>query len=114
MYRWAGWPPLIVLPAAVVLLTPASWPRWVFMWALAFAIYCGCKWLTWRRTHAPDAPTWRHLAYIFAWPGLDAPAFLRGTAPPPSAREWLFAAAKLGVGLTLLYAVVPHLRDVDP
>ncbi len=50
---WHGWIPLAVLPAAVVALVPAAWPRWAFMWTLAFAIYCGCKWLTWKRTPTP-------------------------------------------------------------
>src|SRR5690242_9799595 len=62
-----GWPPLLLLPVAVVLLAPPEWPRWAFMWALAFSIYAGCKWLTWRRTPAAAAPWWRHVGYLFAW-----------------------------------------------
>lgn len=78
------------------------------MWALAAAVYAGCKWLTWR--HAPDAPAGRQLAYLLLWPGLDAPAFLRGRVPPdrrPTGREWLFAAAKLAFGAGLVWGVSP-------
>jgi len=116
--RWYhGWAPLLFLPAAVFLLVPADWPRWAFMWLVAFAIYVGCKWLTWRRTPAPDAPLWRHAAYLLAWPGLDANAFLNGDrdqAKPPNADEWLFAIAKTAFGIGVLYAVTPLLPADKP
>jgi hypothetical protein len=106
---WTGWPPLVALPAAVLLATPAGWPRWAFMWLLAFAIYCGCKWLTWRRTPTPGAPWWRHAGYLLAWPGLDARAFLDPASfsprQRPVAREWLAAAAKTALGVALFFGV---------
>ena len=100
-----GWPPLTVLPpvmfaAGLVWL----WPAWVTMWAVAAAIFAGCKWVTWRRTPAP-APLWVHLAYLFGWPGLDAAAFLgtkSGKRPTP--REWWFAAGKLAIGVVFVAA----------
>ena len=72
------------------------------MWAVAAAIFAGCKWLTWRRTPSP-APVWVHLGYLFGWPGLDAALFL-GAKPGkrPRPREWLFAAVKLAVGVVLV------------
>jgi alginate O-acetyltransferase complex protein AlgI len=75
------------------------------MWALAFALYGGCKWLTWRRTPIRDVPAWRHFAYLFAWPGMDAAAFLnpRAVSPKPPACEWLAAAARLFLGLGGLF-----------
>src|SRR6059036_729797 len=42
----------VLIPGAVLLFAPSDWPRWLVMWTLAFTIYCGCKWLTWRRTPA--------------------------------------------------------------
>jgi len=93
---WRGWGPVIVLPVAVLILTPASWPRWVFMWLLAFVILVGCKWLTWRRTPAPRAQWWQHAGYLLAWPGLNAPSFLSSERLPkddrPPLGEWGFAA----------------------
>jgi hypothetical protein len=77
------------------------------MWLLAFAIYSGCKWLTWRRTPVPGTPLSKHLGYLLAWPGLDAAAFLSAprTLPhKPLASEWLFASAKLIFGAALLFA----------
>jgi alginate O-acetyltransferase complex protein AlgI len=102
-----GWLPLLVLPLAAVLLTPA-WPRWAFMWLLAFTLYAGCKWLTWRRTPAPAASWGRHLAYLLAWPGLDAPTFLDPAVKPsrqPAPREWTVATAKTLLGLALVFGV---------
>jgi hypothetical protein len=110
---WQGWPPLVVLPSLVVLFTPATWPRWLFMWLLAFAVFCGCKWLTWRRTPVPGLSRWRHLGYLVAWPGLDAAAFLSSRPPDearPTRREWLFAAAKTLGGAAVFWGagrVVP-------
>jgi alginate O-acetyltransferase complex protein AlgI len=97
-----------VLPGAVGALAASTWPRWAFMWALAFAIYAGCKWLTWRRTPVCGVPLWKHLGYLLAWPGLDAAAFLNPhppALPRPSPGEWLFAAAKSALGLGLLFGV---------
>jgi len=41
------------------------------MWVLATLIFAACKWLTWRGIDAPKTPIRRHIAYLFAWPGLD-------------------------------------------
>jgi hypothetical protein len=73
---WRGWVPIVLLPVAVLIFTPAVWPRWVFMWLLAFVTFAGCKWLTWRRTSHHGVPWWQHAGYLIAWPGLDAKAFL--------------------------------------
>ena len=111
MPAWQGWGPLLILPAGLVAL-PEGTPRWVVMWALAVAIYIGCKWLTWRRTPAPRAAVWRHAGYLLAWPGLDAGVFLRGETPVnrPRLTEWLFAGFKCvcGVFITLIISrIVP-------
>ncbi len=113
MKAWRGWLPLLVLPAGVVLLTPGDAPRWAFMWLLAFAIYVGCKWLTWRRTPV-QAPWWRHAGYLLAWPGLDPVSFLKGTATRPAASEWAFAVAKVMLGVGLMWGVFPHLVAERP
>jgi hypothetical protein len=83
------------------------------MWLLAVSLYAGCKWLSWRRTPAVDAPWWQHAAYLLLWPGLDPAAFLRRDArvTKPAASEWCFAATKLAIGVVLLWRVV---RFVPP
>ena len=80
-------------------------PRWVLMWTIAFAVYGGCKWLTfWQaRDRFGANERSRMLWYLLAWPGMDASAFTsRSDAipEPASRREWTIA------GLTLLSGVV--------
>ena len=81
----------------------AGWPRWAVMWTLAAAIYAACKWLTWWRTPIRDVPRWKHAAYLFAWPGLDAAAFLCGHADPPSGAEWIRGWRNLAAGMLLFF-----------
>jgi hypothetical protein len=91
----------------LVLHTPAlEWPRWAQMWAVALAIYIGCKWLTWQRAARRNAPVWKHLAYLIAWPGMDAESFLAAPVSNTNRcpdREWRAACGRLILGLALLY-----------
>ena len=104
---WQGWGPPLLTPCVVLLFAPSTWPRWAIMWALASSIYGSCKWLTWRRTPIHGVPLWRHVGYLFAWPGLDAAAFLNphSTSPlrSPARGEWLFALGKSALGIWLLF-----------
>ncbi len=96
---------LVALPAVAMLIVPDDWPRWGVMWLAAFAIFGGCKWLTWRRASARGAPAWRHVAYFIAWPGLDAEAFLGPrSALPPRTNEWLIATFNTVLGIALAVA----------
>ncbi|MGH9594851.1 MAG: hypothetical protein ACRD5L_17300, partial [Bryobacteraceae bacterium] len=95
-WRWIAWLPSAVLPIAACIFRDSLQP-WLFMWALAFAIFAGLKWLTWwkARAHFPHA-AWRSASYLFAWPGMDAESFLdeaRHPASPPT-QQWLWALAK--------------------
>jgi hypothetical protein len=101
-----GWWPLFLLPPVVWFAVPADWPRWALMWALALILFACLKWLTWRRTPAPGATLLRHLAYLVAWPGLDARAFLSAPSSEvrqPTGGEWWFAAAKFVFGGVLFF-----------
>jgi predicted DCC family thiol-disulfide oxidoreductase YuxK len=100
--------PLVVLPV-VALYFRAQLAPWVFMWAMAVALYAGCKWLTYRvavnRGIAP-APL-RVLGYLLAWPGMDAAEFLEAKNVParPRAMEWALAMLKIALGLALLGSI---------
>ncbi len=109
------WTPLIVLPLAALALMPHV-PAWAFMWAMAYALFFGCKWATLigagealRRTSFA-----RILVYLFAWPGMDATAFLAEGAGITStnAREWVGAIAKPLAGGILLFGVARHFAHV--
>lgn len=118
--RWPlhGWMPVLVLPAATLLLIPADWPRWTLMWLLSIAIYAGSKWLTLRKAGVEDVPFWRQAAFLLAWPGLDARSFLKPANPASIARprisECVFAGAKLAIGITLIVTAVRGISKFDP
>jgi predicted DCC family thiol-disulfide oxidoreductase YuxK len=121
LHRGHSWPPgllpLLTLPVVALLLR--SWlPRWGFMWALACALFAGCKWLTYREARArgvaPDRL--RTLGYLLAWPGMDATAFLGGTGlrVRPRSSEWLVAGLKTLFGATLIWVVARTALRVNP
>lgn len=85
---------VVVLPVCVAIFWPAGSPRWSLMWGIAFAFYFGFKWLTWRRTNAATSSAGRQVAYLAAWPGMDADAFLNAgrTVSPPSCLKFLLQA----------------------
>lgn len=112
----AGAIPLLVLPAAVIALQSQLAP-WQFMWALSFTIFAGLKWMTWWTTRASvehSAP--RSLAYLLAWPGMNAQAFLDTTIRPPSPgiRQWLWAIVKTAFGVALLWIVARMIPIEQP
>jgi hypothetical protein len=100
--------PLLTLPLVALLLAPWM-ARWMFMCAMACALYAGCKWLTYcaARTRGRNADGLRALGYLLAWPGMDASAFLRPAArlAGPRQPEWMFAALKMLLGATLIWVV---------
>src|SRR5262245_22833985 len=89
------------------------WPRWAFMWSAAVAIYACCKLLTWSRAATREIPLERHLAYLFAWPGLDAERFLRGhVSQTVRPHEWFAAAVRIAAG-SLIFAVIGRTQWSD-
>jgi hypothetical protein len=113
----AGFLPLVVLPVAA-LLVASSLPRWGFMWATAFALYAGCKWLTYcdARLRGVASDRSRAVGYLIAWPGMDATAFLGGPDrfDRPHSSEWLAAALKTLLGATLIWVVARTAVPVNP
>jgi len=111
--------PLVVLPV-IALGFQVQLAPWVFMWAMAFALYAGCKWLTYRVAKARGIACSRQrvLGYLLAWPGMDAVEFLDAKTVParPRTGEWIFALTKVVLGAVLLgvttrwtYAIHPLL-----
>ena len=84
-------------------------PAWGVMWTIAVVLYAGCKWLTyWQaRRVAGGAGRWRDVAYLLAWPGMDAAAFLspRQAPDPVTKTEWMFAVLKTAFGIVLIWMV---------
>jgi alginate O-acetyltransferase complex protein AlgI len=115
--RSLGFLPILILPVVALLLASAM-PRWGFMWAMAFALYAGCKWLTYREARARGAEPdpLRVLGYLLAWPGMDATAFLEGTGlpAPPLPSEWMVAALKTLLGAMLIWVVARTVLPINP
>jgi hypothetical protein len=110
---WPGWLPLLVVPASTILFRNRV-PAWVFMWALSFAIFAGLKWMTWWKAATRVAhSTGRSLAYLVAWPGMDADAFLDPDRHPikPTAQAWLWAILKTVLGVALLWVVARRIPE---
>ena len=114
--KFVGWTPPFALPALAWFTAPADLPRWAGMWLIACTMYAGLKWLSWWDARSIRVPVWRHAAYLFAWPGMDAPTFLGNSSRcrSPTSREWLAAAIKLGCGAALVWFLAPRVgRDND-
>ncbi len=126
----AGWLPLAALPWIALAFKPEL-PAWGFMWAIALAIFLGCKWLTWWRAQARVGKTdlRRTLAYLLAWPGMDADAFLQCGAHFPARRShnhrsaelqksdvrvWHFAALKTLFGAGLIWGMARFVPEEYP
>lgn len=84
------------------------------MWILSFAIYFSLKWLTWwkARSRTPHA-AWRSVAYLLAWPGMDADAFLDDSlrVASPAVWAWLGAMLETVLGAILFWVVA---RSIPP
>jgi len=103
---WVGWLPAVVLPLSAVAVRSAL-PPWGFMWLFAFSVYAALKWLTWWQSRSVSQRWWRSIAYLLAWPGMDAVCFLdaRQHVTPPSARKWAGAVFETALGAALLWMV---------
>ncbi|HKH99969.1 MAG TPA: MBOAT family protein [Candidatus Sulfotelmatobacter sp.] len=81
---------------------------------MSFAIFLGLKWITWWEARGGARHSaGRSLAYLVAWPGMDAPTFLDADkrSIKPNAQEWLWAALKTALGVALLWMVARRIPE---
>lgn len=98
------WLPLMTFPTAAILLWNTAWPRWAWMWTISFALYSGLKWLSWRRAASCGQSKFRSIAYLIAWPGMNADAFLKPQAEEKLSRSHLkFATLNFACGAAILW-----------
>jgi hypothetical protein len=101
---WMGWMPFVVFTAATIFLRGVVSP-WALMWIVASAIFAGFKWWTWWRATSAriQTTTFRSVAYLLLWPGMDARRFLalseRSEKPALSSWTWALAKTAFGAGL---------------
>lgn len=103
------WTPLFLLPALAIFAARPALPAWGTLFAVAFSIFYGFKWLTYRRAVVRGArPGLKSsIGYLFCWVGMDGAAFFDRSAkvPRPSRSEWLLAFFKTALGLVLFFLV---------
>lgn len=107
---WLG--PGLAVAIGVALVAAWRLPAWVFMWVLAFAIFAGFKYLTYRDVQAGGlaVPTITRFVYLFCWPGMSLEEFARTPAPmrpTNSAPRWIAAAVKTLIGAGLVWLLAP-------
>jgi alginate O-acetyltransferase complex protein AlgI len=106
----------LILPASTILFRNRM-SAWLFMWTLSFAIFLGLKWITWWRARdcVPHSPR-RSLAYVAAWPGMNAESFLDSRRQPrsPAYGEWLWASLKTLFGVILLWLLARRVPAQQP
>ena len=75
--RYAGLVPVLAIAFPLAAIAAGTWlPPWAFMWLLAWSVFFACKLVTWHEVAAVSHVTpGRTLAYLFAWPGMDATFF---------------------------------------
>jgi predicted DCC family thiol-disulfide oxidoreductase YuxK len=112
-----SWLALVVLPL-LALVTKPMLPAWGFMWVLAFAFFFGCKWLTLgiAANRTGRLCPFRSIAYLLAWPGMDAERFLSRNLAPSIPRSMALkcvsvAIARIFIGSSLLFAVARRAPD---
>lgn len=96
--------------------TDARWPRWAVMWVIALGIFAIVKALSWLPARHIQTTFRQTAAYLFAWPGLDAEAFLAPTRRREKIyfSEWFFALAKTVLGIELLLCGSRLAGTADP
>jgi alginate O-acetyltransferase complex protein AlgI len=113
----ADWLPVLLLPTATLLLRDAV-AAWVFMWLLSFALFLGCKWLTWRRAcrELESVGGLTSFGYLFGWVGMDAKNFLYHSRRnvPPTQRDWLIAVTRTLLGVALLWFAAFQIPGANP
>ena len=73
--------------------------------------------MTWWKSRALVAHSaGRSIAYLVAWPGMDAESFLDASKGPasPRAQEWAWAALKTALGVALLWAIARRIPEQQP
>ncbi len=136
--RWGffvAWGPMIGLVAGAVGMRGRV-ADWVFMWAMAGAVFLGCKWVMWRKAGGSEGggdiisnlkfgnskkagirngssgqrlqSRWLAMpGYLFAWPGMESRPFLgRRERRGARAREWGWAVARMILGVGMVWVAV--------
>jgi predicted DCC family thiol-disulfide oxidoreductase YuxK len=111
------WLPLLILGVAAAVFG-RHLPPWLYMWIISFALFLGCKWLSFRKEleRGTTAGIGRKLGFLFAWIGMDAARFFEKANPTnkPRPLEFGFAILKIFFGAVLLWLVTRRALAIHP
>jgi hypothetical protein len=103
------WIPIIILPALSIFVLRPALPAWGSVFTIAFSIFYGFKWLTYRRAlDKGSRPGLKSsLGYLFCWVGMDAPAFFDRAAGVrrPEITEWISALLNTSAGIVFIFTI---------
>jgi len=113
----SDWLMLVALPV-LVLLTRDLYPAWLFMWLLAWSLFFGCKWLTWRRGVRvnDNVGCLMSLGYLFGWVGMDTKRFFRRMPVRfhPKWSDWVWPVANILTGAVLIWMLARQMVEAWP
>lgn len=111
------WLPLLIMvlaAAAIGIYVPA----WIYMWAIAVALFAGFKWLSFRKEMAKgtEASLALKLGFLFGWIGMDAGRFFATPTihKKPLAAEWFAAIVKILFGAALIWVATRRALIINP
>ena len=88
------------------------------MWTMAFALYAGCKWLTYQQALGPKVnfATRRALGYLLGWVGMDATPFSKQNTPvqTPQRKDWIAALIRVLLGIAFIWGGARFLLTSSP
>lgn len=107
------WPLVTVIAINWILVwTWRDMEAWRVMWLLAVAVFLTCKLVTLVEFVGTTPLSSRSsLAYVLAWPGLDARVFVGDAraSSKPRRREWVWAIVKTAFGAAMFWGVARSL-----
>jgi predicted DCC family thiol-disulfide oxidoreductase YuxK len=110
------WLALLPLPFLALAVRPHL-ADWVFMWAMACALFAGCKWLTYRKAVAEGAKfsIRRAAGYLLGWVGMEPSVFAKTgvAAQRPRAAEWIAAIGRVVLGAAVVWVAVRLLHPTN-
>ena len=107
--------PILGIGAAVV---GRKLPPWLYMWTNAFALFVGCKWLSFRKERERGARVSlaRKIGFLVGWIGMDAGNFFAKASATgkPRLKEFVFAVLKILTGSALIWIATRRALDINP
>ena len=111
------WLPLVMFTVAAAVIG-RTFPAWLYMWLLAFALFAGFKWLCLQKEieRGANPGLGRKLGFLFGWIGMDAAGFFAKApaAEKPRMLEVAFVVLKILFGSVLIWFATRRALALNP